>query len=106
MSALLEKQPDRKRIVALLAEDFQVPVEDVAKLYEHERAALANGARITRFLDIFATRHVQEILRKRGVEDLALLEAGRQQRAERHLPMPQLPTCSTAPPDTVEPLRR
>lgn len=65
MPAPQEKQPDQKRIVAFLAEQAHVPVDDVATLYEHERAELATGAHITRFLHIFAIRNVQEILRKR-----------------------------------------
>jgi hypothetical protein len=72
MPAPQEKQPDQKRIVATLAEESQVPVDDVAKLYEHERAELAVGARITKFLDVFAIRNVQEILRKRGLDNQAL----------------------------------
>jgi hypothetical protein len=35
-------------------------------LFETERAKLAAGARITKFLDIFATRHVLEALRVRA----------------------------------------
>ena len=77
MPATKEKQPDRERIVAALAEEFHEPVDDVAKLYEHERAQLAIGAHITRFLHIFAIRNVQEILRKQSIEELAVLVAGR-----------------------------
>ncbi len=65
MPAPQEKQPDQKRIVAFLAEEAHASVDDVATLYEHERAELAAGAHITRFLHIFAIRNVQEILRKR-----------------------------------------
>lgn len=67
MSAPLEKQPDQKRIVATLAAECHVPIDDVATLYEHERAELALGAHITKFLHIFATRNVLEILRQRGL---------------------------------------
>ncbi len=67
MSAHQEKQPDQKRIVALLAEESQVPLADVARIYEHERAQLAIGARMTKFLHIFAIRNVQKILGTRGV---------------------------------------
>jgi len=77
MAAPKEKQPDQKRIVALLAEESQVPVDEVAKLYEHERAELATGAHITKFLHIFAIRNVQHILRQRAIEKLATLAAGR-----------------------------
>jgi len=63
-----EKPPDQERIVALLAEESRQPVADVEQLYERERAELALAAHITKFLHIFATRNVQEILRKRAIE--------------------------------------
>jgi len=65
-----EKQADRSRIVALLAEESQLPAADVAKLYEQEHAALAAGAHITTYLDIFAIRNVQAILRQRAADNL------------------------------------
>jgi hypothetical protein len=61
-----QKQPDQHRIVASLASECHVPIGEMAALYEHERAELALGARITQFLHIFATRKVLEILRERG----------------------------------------
>ena len=73
MSAPAEKQPDQTRIVAFLAKESQQPVADVAKLYEHERAELAFGAHITKFLHIFAIRNVQEILRKQAAANLGSL---------------------------------
>ena len=73
MSAPAEKQPDQTRIVALLAKESQQPVADVAKLYEHERAELALGAHITKFLDIFAIRNVQQILLQRAANQLRTL---------------------------------
>ena len=63
-----DKQPDQRRIIALLAEESQMPIDDVATLYEHERAELAVGARTTNFLHIFAIRNVQKILRKRSLD--------------------------------------
>jgi hypothetical protein len=66
MSVSHERQQDQqKRIVAFLAQDSDVPIGDVATLFEHVRAELAVGARVTTFLNIFAIRHVQEVLRKR-----------------------------------------
>jgi len=53
-----------------------VPIDDVAILYEHERAELALGAHITKFLHIFAIRNVQEILRQRGIDKRALTLGG------------------------------
>ena len=67
MSASQERQQDQhKRIVAFLAQDSDVPIADVATLFEHGRAELAVGARITTFLNIFAICHVQVILRMRS----------------------------------------
>lgn len=69
MSAPAEKQPNQARIIAFLAEESHLPLAEVATLYEHERAELALGAHITKFLDIFAIRNVQEILRRRAAEE-------------------------------------
>ena len=67
MPATIEKGPDQKRLVALLAAECHVPVGEMATLYEHERAELASDAHITKYLHIFATRKVLEILEQRGV---------------------------------------
>ena len=66
MPASHEKQPDHARIAASLAVECHMPVGEMTALYEHERAELALGAHITKFLHIFATRNVLEILRERG----------------------------------------
>jgi len=71
-----EKKPDQQRIVKLLAEEAQVPIDDVATLYEHERSALAAGAHVTRFVHIFAIRNVQEILLQRSVDKQAIALSG------------------------------
>jgi hypothetical protein len=59
------KNPDHKKIVASLAAEFKAPIDEVATLYEREQAELSAGAKVTTFLHVFATRHVQEILRQR-----------------------------------------
>jgi len=68
MPAAREKQPDQKRIVASLAKECQMPVGEMAALYEHERAELASGAHITKYLHIFATRKVLEVLHQRALD--------------------------------------
>ena len=68
MTASFEKPPDQHGIIAKLSAESHVPIDDVAALYEHERADLAAGARVTKFLHIFATRNVQEILRRRTID--------------------------------------
>jgi hypothetical protein len=60
-----DKPPDQKRLVALLAAECHVPIGEMTTLYEHERAALAVGARVTKYLHVFATRKVLELLRQR-----------------------------------------
>jgi len=71
VSAPEENKPDQKRIVAALAKKSQVPVDEVAQLYERTHAELSIGAHITKFLHILTLRNVQETLRKRGSERLA-----------------------------------
>ena len=68
MPATREKQPDQARIVATLAVECHMPVDEMATLYEHERAVLASGAHVTKFLHIFATRNVLQALRERGLD--------------------------------------
>jgi len=68
MPATIEKEPDQQRLVALLAAECHVPVGEMAMLYEHERAQLALGAHITKYLHIFATRNVLELLERRGLD--------------------------------------
>jgi hypothetical protein len=74
-----QKQPDQNRIVATLASQCHLPIGEMARLYEHERAELAAGAHITKYLHIFATRNVLKLLRKRRFErrDLALAPVAR-----------------------------
>jgi hypothetical protein len=67
MPAKQDKQPDQVRIVASLSAECNMPVGEMAALYEHERAALAQGAHITKFLHIFTTRKVLEIVRERAL---------------------------------------
>jgi hypothetical protein len=76
MRASREKQPYQGRIVAALAVECHIPVAEMAALYEHERANLASGAHITKFLHIFATRNVLEILRKREFDKGPATPAG------------------------------
>jgi hypothetical protein len=66
MTASFQKQPDQARIVAFLADETHLPVADVARLYEHERDALASRARVTTFLQIFVVRAVRDVLRERS----------------------------------------
>ncbi len=68
MPTTRQKQLDQRRIVASLASLCNLPIGEMATLYEHERAKLALGAHITKYLDIFATRRVLEIVRLRDLD--------------------------------------
>jgi hypothetical protein len=61
------KKSHQRRAIESLARESQVPIDEVARLYEDEWAELEDGARITRFLAIFTTRNVREMLRRRSV---------------------------------------
>ncbi|MFN0186146.1 MAG: DUF3562 domain-containing protein [Aquabacterium sp.] len=76
MPTATERQPDQKRIVAALAEECHLPIGEVAALYESERAVLASGARITRYLHIFAIRKVLDVLHQRDLDREASHRAG------------------------------
>jgi hypothetical protein len=65
VSTVNQKQPDQNRIIASLATECHVPMGEMTALYEHERAELALGARVTTYLHIFATRKVLELLQRR-----------------------------------------
>lgn len=64
--------PHSQRAIERLAREAQVPVNEVARLYEEARARLAAGARIKSFIGIFALRSVRKLLRPRGAGALAL----------------------------------
>ena len=59
------KKSHDQRAIESLAEESQVPVNEVARLYEDARAKLEVGARIRSFLGIFALRNVRKTLRER-----------------------------------------
>ena len=54
MSAPEVKLPDEQQIVAWLANQSQVPVAEVAKLYQHEYAKLSIGAARSRTVAVVA----------------------------------------------------
>jgi hypothetical protein len=59
------KESHHQRAIESLAEESQVPVNEVAQLYEDAHAELEVGARIRSFLGIFALRNVRKTLRER-----------------------------------------
>jgi len=67
MHADHSKGSHQQRAIEFLAQESQVPINEIAQLYEDERAELAVGARLTGFLPIFAIRKVREMLRRRSV---------------------------------------
>jgi ribosomal protein L34 len=71
MDLPMDPQPGKKshqqRAIELLAQESQVPVDEVARLYRNEWAELEDGARVTGFVAILATRNVREVLRRRRI---------------------------------------
>lgn len=68
MRPLLDTSALHQRAIAFLAREAGVPVGEVEKLYEVERAALEASAHIRGFIPVFAIRKVRERLRRRGQE--------------------------------------
>jgi len=68
MSAKREVQPDQIDIVASLARDFSLTVEEMAQLYDQELSALEQGAHSQMFLHIFAIRNARKALRQRHLQ--------------------------------------
>ena len=66
MYADYRKESHHQRATEFLAAESQVPLTEVAQLYENARAELAVGARITSYLGIFAIRNVRRMLRERN----------------------------------------
>jgi Protein of unknown function (DUF3562) len=54
-----------QRTIEHLARESQVPVDEVAQLYDSARAELEADARIKGFIGIFAIRNVRRLLRQR-----------------------------------------
>jgi hypothetical protein len=64
MSAQRSKQIQQQQgACELLAREWQVPIDDVKRLYEDEWGRLAHGARMTGFLAILTLRNVRTSLR-------------------------------------------
>ena len=63
-----------QRTIEHLARESQVPVDEVAQLYDEARAELEVGARIKGFLGIFAIRNVRKLLRQRKLQASALAQ--------------------------------
>ena len=62
----------QQQAIEVLARESQVPVNEVARLYEDARAELEIGARIRGFLGIFALRNVRKMLRQRRLQASSL----------------------------------
>lgn len=62
-----------QRTIEHLARESQVPVDEVAQLYDNARAELEAGARIKGFIGIFAIRNVRRLLRQRKLQASALV---------------------------------
>ena len=54
-----------QQAIEVLARESQVPIDEVARLYDDAHTELESGARIRGFLGIFALRNVRRVLRQR-----------------------------------------
>jgi hypothetical protein len=68
VSASPDKPAEHKRIIAFLAKESTASIDEVTRLYEHERAGLEASARIKRFLPIIAIRNVRAALRQSRIK--------------------------------------
>jgi hypothetical protein len=75
------KPPDQKRIVAALALQCHMTIDEMTPLYARERAQLALGAHIIKFLDIFATRHILEAFGVRAATATPIEGSAKAQRS-------------------------
>ena len=66
MPSPFSKESYHERAIESLAQESQVPVNEVARLYEDARAELEAGARIKSFIGIFALRKVRKRLLERS----------------------------------------
>src|SRR5476649_855512 len=62
--------------IELLAQESDVSIDGVTRLYENELAKLGVGARIQGFLPIFAIKKVREMLRQRGTGKRLVAQLG------------------------------
>jgi len=53
--------------IEFLAQEAEVPADEVARIYGKELLKLQDGARVTTYLPIIAFRHVREILHSQTV---------------------------------------
>ena len=68
VSASPGKPAEHERIIAFLAKESTASIDEVTRLYEHERAGLEVSARIKRFLPIIAIRNVRAALRQSRIK--------------------------------------
>lgn len=59
-----EHASQEQSLAELLAHETEISVELVREIYEQERSALANDAKITQYLDVLTTRRVRMRLRE------------------------------------------
>jgi hypothetical protein len=68
MSAPPDKAVEHKQIIAFLAKESTASLDEVTRLYDHERAGLEASSRIKRFLPIITIRNVRAALRQSRVK--------------------------------------
>ena len=57
---------DLDPVIAFLAEESHVSIDEVVQVYRNELVKLEVGARVTDFISVFAYRRARELLRQRN----------------------------------------
>ena len=79
---------DHRRVIAFLAKHSTTPIDEIARLYEHEWAALEASARLKGFVPCITFGHVRSLLRKLNVKLPTLLSRG-------HVPIEACPEVAS-----------
>ncbi|HET6470942.1 MAG TPA: DUF3562 domain-containing protein [Pseudomonadales bacterium] len=58
------KPDEHIRFINVIARESAVSIDEVARLYDHERAALEASSRIKAFVPVFVMRKVRDLLRR------------------------------------------
>ena len=93
---------DHKRVIAFLARNSTTPIDEIARLYAHEWAALEAGARLKGYIPTLTFRHVRALCRKVNVMVPTLL-------SREHVPIDRDPADASTGDGRVsgrQPVRR
>lgn len=85
---------DHARVIAFLAKRSTTPIDEIARLYEREWAALEPSARLKGYVPTLTLRRVRALLRKINVKVPTRLSKG-------HVPIDESPKPDSSGPAKV-----